>query len=133
MGVDPALLAASVNCIVAQRLARRLCTHCREAYTPDSAELAAAGLLADGLGGTLYRAHGCLQCSGSGYRGRVAVYEVLPVKGRVRTAVEGSTEELAEAAVEQGMTTLRQDGLRLCIEGITSLDEVRRVIGDRIG
>jgi type IV pilus assembly protein PilB len=132
MGVDPALLAASVNCIVAQRLARRLCTHCREAYTPDSAELAAAGLVADGLGGTLYRAHGCLQCSGSGYRGRVAVYEVLPVKGRVRTAVEGSTEELAEAAVEQGMTTLRQDGLRLCIEGITSLDEVRRVIGDRI-
>jgi type IV pilus assembly protein PilB len=132
MGVDPALLAASVNCIVAQRLARRLCTHCREAYTPDSAELAAAGLLADGLGGTLYRAHGCLQCSGSGYRGRVAVYEVLPVKGRVRTAVEGSTEELAGAAVEQGMTTLRQDGLRLCSEGITSLDEVRRVIGDRI-
>jgi type IV pilus assembly protein PilB len=132
MGVDPALLAASVNCIVAQRLARRLCTHCREAYTPDSAELAAAGLLADGPGGTLYRAHGCLQCSGTGYRGRVAVYEVLPVKGRVRTAVEGSTEELAEAAVEQGMTTLRQDGLRLCVEGITSLDEVRRVIGDRI-
>jgi type II secretory ATPase GspE/PulE/Tfp pilus assembly ATPase PilB-like protein len=132
MGVDPALLAASVNCIVAQRLARRLCTHCREAYTPDSAELAAAGLLADGPGGTLYRAHGCLQCSGTGYRGRVAVYEVLPVKGRVRTAIEGSTEELAGAAVEQGMTTLRQDGLRLCIEGITSLDEVRRVIGDRI-
>jgi type IV pilus assembly protein PilB len=132
MGVDPALLAASVNCIVAQRLARRLCTHCREAYTPDSAELAAAGLLADGPGGTLYRAHGCLQCSGTGYRGRVAVYEVLPLQGRVRTSVEGSTEELAAAAVEQGMTTLRQDGLRLCVEGITSLDEVRRVVGDRI-
>ena len=54
------------------------------------------------------------------------------MKGDVRTAVEGSTEELHEAAVKQGMTTLRQDGLRLCLEGITSLDEVRRVMGDRI-
>ena len=133
MGVDPALLAASVNCIVAQRLARRLCTHCREAYEPDDAELRAAGLDPAQRPPTLYRAHGCLQCSGTGYRGRVAVYEVLPVLGRVRTAVEGSTEELFEAAVDQGMTTLRQDGLRLSLEGTTSLEEVRRVIGDRIG
>jgi len=132
MDVDPALLAASVNCIVAQRLARRLCLHCREAYEPGEAELRAAGLPPDHGSPALYRAHGCLQCSGTGYRGRVAVYEVLPVKGDVRTAVEGSTEELHEAAVKQGMTTLRQDGLRLCLEGITSLDEVRRVIGDRI-
>ena len=131
MGVDPALLAASVNCIVAQRLARRLCTHCREAYDPDEAELRAAGLL-EGSTPSLYRAAGCLQCSGTGYRGRVAVYEVLPVQGRVRTAIEGSTEELFEAAVAQGMTTLRQDGLRRCLEGTTSLDEVRRVIGDRV-
>ena len=132
MDVDPALLAASVNCIVAQRLARRLCLHCREAYEPGEAELRAAGLPPEHGAPVLYRAHGCLQCSGTGYRGRVAVYEVLPVKGDVRTAVEGSTEELHEAAVKQGMTTLRQDGLRLCLEGITSLDEVRRVIGDRI-
>src|SRR5205085_6611270 len=95
MGVDPALLAASVNCVVAQRLARRLCTHCREAYSPDEGELRAAGL--EPAGATLYRATGCLQCSGTGYRGRVAVYEVLPVRGRVRTAIEGSTEELFEA------------------------------------
>jgi type IV pilus assembly protein PilB len=132
MGVDPALLAASVNCIVAQRLARRLCAHCREAYVPAEAELGAAGLTLD-ASQTLYRATGCLQCSGTGYRGRVAVYEVLPVKGAVRTAIEGSTEELVEAALAQGMTTLRQDGLRRCLEGTTSLDEVRRVIGDRIG
>jgi type IV pilus assembly protein PilB len=133
MDVDPALLAASVNCIVAQRLARRLCTHCRESYVPTEQELTAAGLVPGGEGGTLYQATGCLQCSGTGYRGRVAVYEVLPVRGRVRTAIEGSTEELFEAAVEQGMTTLRQDGLRRCLDGTTSLDEVRRVIGDRVG
>jgi type IV pilus assembly protein PilB len=131
MGVEPALLAASINCIVAQRLARRLCVHCREAYDPDEAELRAAGLPLP-TSQTLYRAVGCLQCSGTGYRGRVAVYEVLPVKGAVRTAVEGTTEELFEAAIEQGMTTLRQDGLRLCLEGCTSLDEIRRVIGDRL-
>jgi type IV pilus assembly protein PilB len=131
MGVDPALLAASVNCIVAQRLARRLCAHCREPYVPGEAELSAAGLTLE-AGKTLYRAAGCLQCSGSGYRGRVALYEVLPVQGSVRTAVEGSTEELAAAASEQGMTTLREDGLRRCLEGTTSLDEVRRVVGDRI-
>ena len=133
MGVDPALLAASVNCIVAQRLARRLCTHCREAYEPDESELRAAGLSRDNSSRVLYRAHGCLQCSGTGYRGRIAVYEVLPIHGRVRTAVEGSTEELLEAGIEQGMTTLRQDGLRLCLDAVTSLDEVRRVIGDQIG
>ena len=132
MGVDPALLAASVNCIVAQRLARRLCVHCGEAYEPTDDELGAAGLTLDPQARELYRAHGCLQCSGTGYRGRVAVYEVLPIKGRVRKAVEGSTEELFAAGVEQGMTTLRQDALRLCLEGVTSLDEVRRVIGDRI-
>jgi type IV pilus assembly protein PilB len=133
MAIDPALLAASVNCIVAQRLARRLCSHCREQYAPDEAELAAAGLPADERSRTLYRATGCLQCSGTGYRGRVAIYEVLPVRGPVRTAIEGSTEELAAAAAAQGMTTLRQDGLRLCLEGTTSVEEVRRVVGDRLG
>jgi type IV pilus assembly protein PilB len=132
MGVDPALVAASVNCIVAQRLARKLCEVCSEAYEPDEAELRAAGLQPEQGARTLYRAHGCLQCSGTGYRDRVAVYEVLPVKGAVRSAITGSVEELFEAAVEQGMTTLREDGLRLCLEGKTSLEEIRRVIGDRI-
>jgi type IV pilus assembly protein PilB len=132
MGVDPALLAASVNCIVAQRLARRLCEHCREPYQPDENELRAAGLTSEHAALTFYHPRGCLQCSTTGYRGRVAVCEVLPVKGAVRSAIMGSTEELYEAAVANGMTTLRQDGLRQCLEGNTSLEEVRRVVGDRI-
>jgi type IV pilus assembly protein PilB len=132
MGVDPTLLAASVNCIVAQRLARKLCLHCREAYEPDETELQAAGLSSEYAALTFYRPQGCLQCAGTGYRGRVAVYEVMPVKGAVRTAIMASTEELYEAALNQGMTTLRQDGLRQCLEGHTSLEEVRRVVGDRI-
>ncbi|MGZ4309396.1 MAG: GspE/PulE family protein [Gaiellaceae bacterium] len=80
MGIEPSLLASSVNCIVAQRLARRLCVHCREAYTPSVEELASVGLAVGDQLPRLHRATGCLQCSGTGYHGRVAVYEVLPVE-----------------------------------------------------
>jgi type IV pilus assembly protein PilB len=132
MGIDPVVLATSVNCIVAQRLARRLCLHCREAYVPEGAELQAIGFPAGQQTPTLYRAIGCLQCTGTGYHGRVAVYEVLPVEGRIRKLIEASTEQIFAAAVEQGMTTMRQDGLRFCLAGMTSVEEVRRVIGDRL-
>ena len=132
MGVEPSLLASSVNCIVAQRLARRLCVHCREAYTPSPEELASVGLPAGDQLPTLHRATGCLQCSGTGYHGRVAVYEVLPVEGRIRALLESSVEELHAAAVAAGMTTMRQDGLRLCLAGVTSIEEVRRIVGDRL-
>jgi type IV pilus assembly protein PilB len=131
MGVEPSLLATSVNCIVAQRLARRLCSYCREAYTPtveDLAELAPEGETFDL---EIYRARGCSQCSETGYSGRVAMYEVLPVTGRLRRLMRsGSADEIHAAAVEEGMTTLRRDGMRLVLAGISSLEEVRRVSGD---
>jgi type IV pilus assembly protein PilB len=129
MGIDPALLATSLNCIVAQRLARRLCLHCREAYTPGDDELTTIGLASAEQVPTLQRAQGCLQCAGTGYHGRVALYEVLPIEGRVRSLLGASTEEIMAAAVAQGMTTVRQDGLRLCLAGITSVEEVLRVVG----
>ncbi|MDX6411724.1 MAG: type pilus assembly protein PilB [Gaiellaceae bacterium] len=131
MGVEPSLLATSINCIVAQRLARRLCLACREAYQPESGELRELGL-EHGHGLTVYRAKGCVECAGTGYAGRVAVYEVLNVNGRIRRLIEGTTEEIFAAAVEEGMITLRQDGLRLVLEGISSLEEIRRVTGDRL-
>jgi type IV pilus assembly protein PilB len=133
MGIEPALLASSVNCIVAQRLARRLCVHCREAYVPSPEELASVGTAASEQPPTLQRATGCLQCAGTGYHGRVAVYEVLPVEGQIRRLLESSVEELHAAAVAGGMTTLRQDGIRLCLAGVTSIEEVRRIVGDRLG
>jgi type II secretory ATPase GspE/PulE/Tfp pilus assembly ATPase PilB-like protein len=131
MGVDAGLLASSVNCIVAQRLARRLCADCRRAYVADSEERAELGLenTPDEL--KLYRGEGCLRCGNTGYRGRVALYEVMPIEGRLRRMFDQPTEEIYAAAVEQGMTTLRQDGARLCLAGITSLAEIRRVTGDR--
>jgi type IV pilus assembly protein PilB len=131
MGVEPTLLATSINCIIAQRLARRLCVECREAYSPDADELRELSL-EHGHGLTLYRAKGCVACAGTGFAGRVALYEVLNVAGRIRRYIEATTEEIFAAAVEEGMTTLREDGLRLVLEGITSLDEVRRVTGDRL-
>jgi type IV pilus assembly protein PilB len=133
MGVEQSLLATSINCIVAQRLARRLCVECAEAYVPTDAELAEAGAQGIGLEGlTLHRAVGCSACAGTGYHGRVALYEVMPVAGRIRRLIEASTEEIFAAAVEAGMATLREDGIRLCRTGISSLDEIRRVTGDRL-
>jgi type IV pilus assembly protein PilB len=132
MGVDPGLLATSINCIVAQRLARRLCVDCREAYTAPPEEKAELGLETMPEEITLHRSVGCVRCAGTGYRGRVALYEVMPVHGEIRRLIEASTEEIFAAAVRQGMTTLRQDGVRLCIDGISSLDEIRRVTGDRL-
>jgi type IV pilus assembly protein PilB len=131
MGVEPSLLATALNCIVAQRLARRLCLECRQVYTPDEAERATLGV-APGDEVVVYRAQGCARCAGTGYRGRVALYEVMPVAGRIRRLIEASTEEIFAAAVDQGMTTLRQDGIRLVLDGISSLDEIRRVTGDRL-
>ena len=133
MGAEPGLLATSINCIVAQRLARRLCEQCREAYWPSEDELAELGIDEPTEDVWLYRPVGCVHCSGTGYSGRVALYEVMPVQGRMRRLIEaGSTDEIFAEAVAQGMTTLRQDGLRIALAGVSSLDEVRRVTGDRL-
>jgi type IV pilus assembly protein PilB len=133
MGAEPGLIATSINCIVAQRLARRLCERCREPYEPGDADLAELGIADFGPETTLYRPVGCPQCSGTGFAGRVALYEVLPVHGRMRRLIEsGSTDEIFAEAVAEGMMTLREDGLRLAAMGLSSLDEIRRVTGDRL-
>jgi type IV pilus assembly protein PilB len=131
MGIEANLLATSINCIVAQRLARRLCHKCREAYVAGTEDLAELGLPDAGEQVTLYRPTGCVECADTGYRGRVALYEVMPIQGKVRRLIGGSTEEIFAAAVEQGMKTLREDGIRQCLGGVTSIEEVRRVTGDR--
>jgi type IV pilus assembly protein PilB len=129
MGVEPNLLATSINCIVAQRLARRVCLDCRQPYDAtgeEAEELASLGA------GQLYKAVGCPRCADTGYRGRVALYEVMPFQGKLRALVDGSTDQIFAAAVEQGMRTLREDGLRQSLAGVTTVDEVRRVTGDKL-
>ncbi len=129
MGVDPGLLAPSINCIVAQRLVRRLCLKCREPYMPESDERREFELERYGKDLELYRARGCDDCLQTGFQGRVALYEALSVEGKIRRLIDLSTEEIAAAAAEQGMTTLRQSGIEICLAGISSLAEVRRVAG----
>ncbi|MGZ4308561.1 MAG: GspE/PulE family protein [Gaiellaceae bacterium] len=131
MGVETGLLASSVNCVVAQRLARRLCTDCREPYWPSDDELRQLGLLQQKGKIFLHRPKGCGRCGGRGYRGRVALYEIMPITREVRALLESSTDEIYQAAIREGMTTLHQDGVRLCIQGVSSLDEIHRVAGER--
>ncbi len=131
MGVDTSLLASSLNAVVAQRLARRLCVHCRREYTADTEELGVAkATVAREV--PLYAAVGCAKCQGTGYAGRVALREVMGVHGEVRALVERSADEIFAAAVRQGMTTLRDDGMRLALAGISSVEEIRRVTGIRL-
>jgi type IV pilus assembly protein PilB len=129
MGVEPNLLSTSINAIVAQRLARRLCLDCRQPYDPTPEERSELEAIGEGQ---LYKAAGCERCADTGYRGRVALYEVMPLAGKLRSLVEGSTDQIFAAAVEQGMITLREDGLRQSLAGVTSFEEVRRVTGDRL-
>jgi type II secretory ATPase GspE/PulE/Tfp pilus assembly ATPase PilB-like protein len=88
-------------------------------------------LISAGTNPALYRAAGCLQCGMTGYTGRVALYELMPVHGLGRVLTEGSTDEIFEAAVAAGMRTLREDGIRLSLAGVTTIEEVRRITGDR--
>ena len=131
MRVDTSLLASSLNAVVAQRLARRLCVHCRHEYAADAEELGVADqTMSDHV--LLYGPVGCAKCQGTGYAGRVALREVMPVYGEVRALVESSAEEIFAAAVRQGMTTLRDDGMRLALTGVSSVEEIRRVTGIRL-
>jgi type IV pilus assembly protein PilB len=131
MGVDPFLVAASLNLIVAQRLARVICPHCKalvEDYPRDG--LLDVGFTEDELPNlALYRGAGCEECSDTGYQGRLALYELLPMTEEMRSLVlaHTPTDELRKKAVAAGMTTLRIGGLQKAREGLTTVEEVLRV------
>jgi type IV pilus assembly protein PilB len=130
MGVEPFLVASAVDCVLAQRLARRLCKDCKQEYRPKREVLIEAGFTADNLPEIVYRAGGCKKCGGTGYRGRLGVHEVLMMTeeiGRLCVA-EATTDEIAQVAVEQGMLCLRKDGLEKVRMGQTSIEEICRVI-----
>ncbi|MHB1711745.1 MAG: GspE/PulE family protein [Acidimicrobiales bacterium] len=138
MGIQPFLVTSSLTGVLAQRLARRLCVHCREPYDVTEADIVAAGWKAgemesiDGTAGDrqFYRATGCSACSNTGYRGRKALAELMPMTEEIeRMIIEGgSVDDIHRMAVSQGMVTLRQSGLRKAAEGETTLEEVLRVV-----
>ena len=129
MNIDRSILATSINCIVGQRLVRRLCTSCAEQYTPDPEELRALRVPESYGDLGLYRAVGCYECAETGYRGRVALFEVLTMSDEIALLIGAPTREIEAMAIRQGMFTLRDDGVRLAVAGITTLAEVRRVAG----
>jgi len=131
MGVEPFLTGAAVTGVLAQRLARRLCEHCRELYKPSKEELAAAHLPEELRDGDveLYRRTGCGRCRQTGYRGRIGVFQLLTMNEELSTlaARKATREELERAAMSEGMTTLWADGIDKVVEGLTSLEELARV------
>ncbi len=130
MGVEPFLLSSSLIGVLAQRLVRRLCPGCKEAYTPDANELAV--LAKAGKPAQLYRPKGCVICGNIGYRGRTGIYELLTVTDGLRGMIHAhnSDQQLREYAQRNGMLNLRDDGLRWVVSGDTSLEEVIRVTRD---
>jgi type IV pilus assembly protein PilB len=131
MGIEPFLVASSVNCILAQRLARRICPDCRE---PD-AEVTVEAMEAAGLDEkeardtTPYRGRGCRSCAETGYKGRIALYEVMDLGEELKEFVlnGASATELKREAIRLGMSTLRRSALSRLCEGTTTLKEVLRV------
>ena len=130
MGVEPYLVASALDCVVAQRLARKLCERCREEYEPTEAELEGAGVPPDSGVERLFRPVGCPACGKTGFRGRVGLYEVMLVTEEIEklTVERISSEDIRKVAMEQGMITLRQDGLEKVRMGLTSIEEVFRVV-----
>jgi len=128
MGIKPFLVSASIQAIIAQRLVRRLCTQCRVPHAPAESELRAAGLDPGRLDGrTIYRAEGCGACHFTGYRGRVAAFEMLVMDGTLRDMAfrSASTAAMRAQAERSGrMQPLREDGLRKVLAGLTTLEEV---------
>ena len=133
MGVEPFLTGAAVSAVLAQRLARKLCPHCAESYTPTPDELGGLHLreeLAAGLEGTTFRRrHGCSRCGQTGYRGRVGVFQLLTMNARLEqlASEKAPREEIDRAALEDGMRTMWEDGVSKVAAGITSVEELARV------
>lgn len=132
MDVEPFLVGSALDCVLAQRLARKLCSKCAEEYTPDREHLKAVrfGLSDDEPVPTLLRPVGCSACSKTGYKGRLALHEVMTVSEEIErlTVARASAAEIAAAAKAQGMTTLREDGMAKVLAGRTTIDEILRVV-----
>ena len=133
IGVEPYLVASALRGVISQRLMRRICPQCRKAYTPDDSELLELGLQPqEGL--EFYRGAGCPACFDTGYRGRIAVFEMLDINSRVRRLIaEGASRPEIEAELkkpENGFVSLRENAMRLVREGITTTTELMRVVSE---
>ena len=127
MGVEPFMISAALEGVLGQRLIRKVCTHCRTAYEPTEAVLSQLGLSPHEIGDKqFYYGAGCVHCNSTGYRGRKGIYELLDVTEPIRELINQRAPSLVlkQKAIELGMTTLRDDGLRLIYDGETSIEEI---------
>jgi type IV pilus assembly protein PilB len=126
MGIKPFLIATSVKGIVAQRLAREICNGCKTSYTITPEEKDILGVDEDII---LYRGEGCQKCYNTGYKGRTAVNEIMKVTGTIRNLVDkdATTDEIREAALKEGMVSLRENCRQLVLKGVTTVEEMLRV------
>jgi general secretion pathway protein E len=132
MGVEPFLISSSVLAMMAQRLVRLICPHCREPFTPDPEMLAELGLVPTDLaqhGGEFFHGRGCEACRHTGYRGRTAIYELMVLDAPVRNLImqRANANMIKTTAVQRSMRTLLQNGARKVLEGRTTAEEVLRV------
>jgi type IV pilus assembly protein PilB len=134
MGVEPFLTGAAVSAVLAQRLARKLCTHCCEAYTPSEADLLEARVSQEVArasdGAVFYRKKGCPRCNQTGYRGRIGLYQLLTMSEEIASLAvrHASRDEIARAAMDGGMRTMWDDGMEKVASGLTSAEELARVL-----
>jgi general secretion pathway protein E len=131
MGIEPFLVTSSVNAIVAQRLARKICPVCKQQYFPESETLLEIGLSQEMLGkeGFLWRGNGCKECLGTGYKGRTGIYEILMISDSIKTTILKTSDSniIKKQGVAEGLHTLREDGARKVEDGVTTIEEVLRV------
>jgi len=135
MGVESFLISSSVIGILAQRLVRLICPKCKKAYVPKKLELEEVGISTEGLkSGSLYAGESCNYCMGTGYKGRIAIYEILIVNDDIRELIMENKDasSIKHTAVESGMVTLKEDGKRKVVRGITTTQELLRVTGEDI-
>ena len=128
IGIAPFLVGSCLNLVMAQRLVRRICQNCKEEYTPTAEELKLVGLARDRVKGSLFHGKGCTECRNTGYRGRLAIFEMIPMARNLRKLVyeNANEDDIRQTALENGMVTLREAGLTRALDGTTSLAEVMR-------
>ena len=129
MGIEPFLVASSVNAVIAQRLARKICPSCKEEIDPPAEALRDLGVKMEEIGTfRVYEGTGCPACSNTGFKGRIALYEVMPITDEIKELVlaGASAMEIKREAIRLGMDTLRMAGVNKLKEGITTINEVAR-------
>jgi type II secretory ATPase GspE/PulE/Tfp pilus assembly ATPase PilB-like protein len=144
MNIEPFLLATTINLVAAQRLSRRICTHCKKPYVANEAEVMKLREILGGIKGfnfdeflqknngkvTLYKGEGCAQCNDTGYKGRLGIFEVLVISDEMRALIvkKESAQLIEKLAISEGMTRMIQDGFIKVLQGVTTMEEVYRVV-----